>query len=91
MELLPLAEDLEKLRKSVLSKMTSNAEVLEQQPQLEIWNELAQATLARLVMFNKRKGGEASKMLVESYLNNPEILSSLSGLKRSYPERKWEK
>ena len=89
-DLLPLAEDLEKLRKSVLSKMSSNAEILEQHPQLEVWSELAQATLARLVMFNKRRGGEASKMLVKSYLerpdwsqvNNAEILSSLSGFER---------
>ena len=56
-DLLPLAEDLEKLRKSVLSKMSSNAEILEQHPQLEVWSELAQATLVRLVMFNKRRGG----------------------------------
>ena len=62
--LLPLAEDLEKLRKSVLSKMSSNAEILEQHPQLEVWSELAQATLVRLVLFYKGRGGEASKMLV---------------------------
>jgi len=30
---------------------------------VEAWSHLAQATLARLVMFNKRRGGEASKML----------------------------
>ena len=33
-DLLPLAEDLEKLRKTVLSKMSSNAEFLEERPQL---------------------------------------------------------
>ena len=94
-ELLPLAEDLEKLRKSVISKMSSSADVLEQQPQLEVWSDLAQATLARLVMFNKRRGGEASKMLVESYLNrpdwkqvnNPEIMSSLSDFERELSKR----
>jgi len=52
-ELLPLAEDLEKLRKSLLAKISSNVERLEQQPQLEVWSDLAQATLARLVIFNK--------------------------------------
>lgn len=98
-ELLPLAEDLEKLRKSVLSKMSSSAQVLqEQQPQLEVWSQLAQATLARLVMFNKRRGGEASKMLVESYLNrpdwtqvnNPEIMSTLSAFERELSKRQVE-
>lgn len=47
--------------------MSSNEEILEQHPQLEVWSELAQTTLVRLVMFNKKRGGEASKMLVKSY------------------------
>lgn len=89
-ELLPLANDLEKLRKSLLAKMSSNVERLEQHPQLEVWSDLAQATLARLVIFNKRRGGEASKLLIESYLERPdwsqvnstEVLSSLSGFEK---------
>ena len=47
--------------------MSSNAEILEQHPQLEVWSEVALATLVRLVMFNKRRGREASKMFVKSY------------------------
>ncbi|XP_068746319.1 uncharacterized protein [Montipora capricornis] len=95
-ELLPLAEDLEKLRTSVLSIISSTAQVLQEgQPQLEVWNQLAQATLARLVMFNKRRGGEASRMLVESYVNrpdwsqvnNPEIMSTLSDFERQLSKR----
>lgn len=95
-ELLPLAEDLEKLRKSVLSIISSTAQVLQEgRPQLEVWNQLAQATLARLVMFNKRRGGEASRMLVESYvnrpdwslINNPEIMSTPSDFERQLSKR----
>ena len=70
--------------------MSSITRVVEQQPQQVAWSELAQATLARLVMFNKKRGGEASKMLPESFLetpdwtqvNSPEILSSPSGFER---------
>ena len=95
-ELLSLAEKLEMLRKSVLSIMSSTAHVLQEgQPLLEVWNQLAQATLARLVMFKKRKGGEASRMLVESYVNrphwsqvtNPEIMSTLSDFERQLSKR----
>lgn len=94
-EILPLAEDLEKLRRSLLSKISSSTQVLAEQPQLEAWSHLAQATLARLVIFNKRRGGEASKMLSESYLhrpdwkqvNNPEIVASLSGFERELSRR----
>lgn len=89
-ELLPLADDLDKLRKSLLAKMSSNMERLEQEPQLEVWGDLAQATLARLVIFNKRRGGEASKLLTESFLERPdwsqvnstEVLSSLNGFEK---------
>ena len=72
-ELLLLAEDLKKLRKCVLSIISSTAQILQEgQPQLEVWNQQAQATLARLVMFNKGRGGEASRLLVESYVNRPD-------------------
>lgn len=94
-EILPLAEDLEKLRKSILFKISSSTQILSEQPQLGAWSQLAQATLARLVIFNKRRGGEASKMLSESYrhrpdwkqVNNPEIMASLSEFERELAKR----
>ena len=94
-EILPLAKDLEKLRRSILSKISSSTSILTEQPQLEAWSQLAQATLARLVIFNKRRGGEASKMLSESYhhrpdwkqVNNPEIMASLSDFERELSKR----
>ena len=75
--------------------MSSSVQLLEEQPQLQAWSDLAQATLARLVMFNKRRGGEASKMLLSSYLsrpdwtkvNNPEIMSALSSFERELSRR----
>lgn len=94
-QLLPLADDLDKLRKFVLVKMSSGVQLLEEQPQLQAWSDLAQATLARLVIFNKRRAGEASKMLLNSYLsrpdwtkvNNPEIMSALSSFERELSRR----
>ena len=95
MQLLPLADDLDKLRKFVLIKMSSSVHLLEEQPRVQAWSDLAQATLARLVMFNKRRGGEASKMLLSSYLsrpdwtkvNNPEIMSALSSFEKELSRR----
>ena len=94
-QLLPLADDLDKLRKFVLVKMFSSVKQLEEQPQLQAWSDLAQATLARLVIFNKRRAGEASKMLLNSPLsrpdwtkvNNPEIMSALSSFERELSRR----
>ena len=75
--------------------MSSGVQLLEEQPQLQAWSDLAQATLARLVIFNKRRAGEASKMLLNSYLsrpdwkkvNNPEIMSALSSFERELSRR----
>lgn len=76
--------------------MSSSVQLLEEQPQLQAWSDLAQATLAcRLVMFNKRRGGEASKMLLDSYLNrpdwtkvnSPEIMSILSSFEKELSRR----
>ena len=39
-QLLPLADDLDKLRKFVLIKMSSSVQLLEEQPQLQAWNDL---------------------------------------------------
>ena len=40
-QLLPLADYLDKLQKFVLIKMSSSVQLLEEQPQLQAWNDLA--------------------------------------------------
>ena len=68
---------------------------LRKQPNIEDWSLLAQATLTRLVMFNKRRGGEASKLPLEAYENRPdwglvnssEIMKSLNKFERELSKR----
>ena len=93
-DLLPLAEDLKKLRKSVLERVSQYTDSLQRNPSLEAWGLLAKATLGRLVMFHKRRGGEASKMLLASYDARPDWtrvnsqeMSSLDALER---ELSWK-
>ena len=94
-DLLPLAEDLKTLRNYVLGRVSLYTKSLEHQPSLEAWGQLAQATLTRLVMFNKRRGGEASKILLESYtgrpdwttVNSQEIMSSLDAFERELSKK----
>ena len=59
-DVLPLAEDFEKLRRYIDKVISTSIVSLKRHPTLEDWSLLAQATLSRLVMFNKRRGGEAS-------------------------------
>ena len=52
-DVLPLAEDLEKLREHIQLTINKSAEALQNHPDGESWSSLAQSTLTRLIMFNK--------------------------------------
>ena len=57
-------------------------------PEYTTWKKLAQVTMSRLILFNKRRSGEVSCLLLKSYQDRPkweegvnkEILDSLQGL-----------
>ena len=91
LHVLPLAEDLAKLRDYIHKSMS----LLKKHPNLEDWRLLAQARLTRLVMFNKRRGGEASKLSLQAYRNRPdwdlvnssEIMKSLNKFERELSKR----
>ena len=65
------------------------------QPQLDDWSLLAQFTLTRLVIFNKRRGGEASKLALKVYqerldwskANSSEITKSLNEFEKELSRR----
>ena len=94
-DVLPLTKDLEKLRGHLEHAINVSAKALEHYPNPENWSALAQSTLTRLIMFNKRRGGEASKLLMTSYLgwpdwtkaNSHEIMESLNEFERDLSKR----
>ncbi|KAL3854014.1 hypothetical protein ACJMK2_013298 [Sinanodonta woodiana] len=57
-----------------------------------IWRQLAETTLAKVVIFNKIRGGEAAQLLLETYAKrgfwkskaNEEILNSLSSVEKLF-------
>ena len=44
---------------------------LRKKASLQSWAELCKCTQVRLITFNKRRSGEASRMLVSDYLQRP--------------------
>lgn len=69
--------------------MTKQTESLKQKPTYDTWKKLANATLARLICFNKRRANEPSKILVEKYRTltswqnaNAELVGRLSALEK---------
>ena len=94
-DVLPLAEDLDKLRKYIDNVISTSVVCLKKHPNLDDWSLLAQATLSRLVIFNKRQGGEASTIRLDAYQSRPdwrlanssEIMKSLNKLEQELSKR----
>ena len=94
-QILPLTEDLVKVKRRMLKEMTMKTRDLSSSPEYTAWRKLAQVMMSRLILFNKRRGGEVSRPLLKSYQDKPkweegmnkEILDSLQGLELALIKR----
>lgn len=67
-KLLPLTSDLVKLNKYVSQQIEYYTDLLTRQSSSkDAWYNLATLTLSRVILFNKRRGGEASRMQLSHY------------------------
>ncbi|XP_052759701.1 uncharacterized protein LOC128202688 isoform X2 [Mya arenaria] len=89
-QVIPLTDDLVKLKNHLSSRMSALAEKLQSSPAYKVWRELAEVTMVKILLLNKRRGAEASKLLISAYQSRPnweettnkEILGSLSPLEK---------
>lgn len=94
-QLLPLTQDLVTLQSYQLRTMNELGQQLNSCPSAEIWMKLAKVALSRLIVFNKRRGGEAACMHLSSYISRPnwrapsteEFKANLSGIERKLCDR----
>jgi len=85
--MLPLAEDLQKLQSFLKAPADSLMENVKHQPLLKDLSQLARLTLTQLILFNRRRGGEAQRLLCENYQSRnhcveEDIARGLSDLER---------
>jgi hypothetical protein len=70
-KLLPISEDVVKLHKYLHSEMDDCTSLLaksnERQENEQTWRRLASATLTQIIVFNRRREGEVSRMTVDDY------------------------
>ncbi|XP_057666792.1 uncharacterized protein LOC130900289 [Diorhabda carinulata] len=66
-DLLPVTDDLVKLNKFLNSEINK----IKENVCNENYSKLLSLTLARIIMFNKRRSGEAAKMTLNQYLSKP--------------------
>ncbi|XP_060083514.1 uncharacterized protein LOC132562769 [Ylistrum balloti] len=93
--LLPLTEDVIKLRRYLLDEQQRLIPQLRSAPSVSVWRTLAQVALTRVTVFNKRRGGETGQILLETYQNrinwneagNAEVLGTLQPLEKKLLER----
>lgn len=66
-QLLPFAEDVKKMHKHLKEQRKHFLPKLEKEPNKKNWAELAKITLCDVILFNRRREGEVSKMSLNAY------------------------
>ena len=64
---LPLAEDVKTMHNHLDEKARECVEALACTPTSSLWSKLCQVTLTQVVLFNRRRGGEAERVLLSVY------------------------
>ena len=70
-EMVPLASDLKALMQFLQNQIQALKKELRVTATPEVWAKLAEVTLSQMIIFNKRRSGEASRLLVKSYEGRP--------------------
>lgn len=90
-ELLRITEDLLKLNNYLEENIKR---IIDSNPDVIDWMDFASMVLSRLILFNKRRSGEAARMKLLDYLNRPEshihseeLRKSLSEVEKTLSER----
>jgi len=94
-QLLPVTEDLLKVKEHLTKGIGILTRELSKNPSLLVWRSLAEMVGTRLTMFNRRRANEVYNILVDRYLNKHkrkgaemgEIVESLTPLERTLMAR----
>ena len=69
---LPLTEDIVQLNKYLHAKLHELVIEVGNRMTYDAWRDLAEVLLCNLIIFNKRRGGETSKILLTEFVNRPD-------------------
>lgn len=88
-KLIPLAEDVKKMHMHMADKQKQYYRQLLDEKISKNWSNLAKVILAQIILFNRRREGEVSKMLLEAFITrdnsplNEDIGEALTALEKS--------
>ncbi|XP_013885514.1 uncharacterized protein LOC106533655 [Austrofundulus limnaeus] len=87
-QLIPLAEDVKKMHQYLHTKRMECQRNLKEQAEKKNWAELAKITLCEVIIFNRRREGEVSKMSLNAFtlrdtsVTHPDVELALSELEK---------
>ena len=87
-QLLPFAEDVKKMHQYLVIKRKACQTNLEEEQTKKHWAELAKTTLCEVILFNRRREGEVSKMSLAAFtlrdtsVTHPDVELALSDLEK---------
>ena len=87
-QLLPFAEDVKKMHQYLDSQRTDCHKKLQEEEAKKRWVELAKITLCEVIIFNRRREGEVSKMPLNAFtlrdtsVTHPDVEFALSDLEK---------
>ncbi|XP_034545081.1 uncharacterized protein LOC117816825 isoform X3 [Notolabrus celidotus] len=87
-QLLPFAEDVKKMHEHLNVQRKDCQTKLQQEPNKKHWAELAKMTLCEVILFNRRREGEVSKMPLNGFLlrdtstTHPDVELALSDFEK---------
>ncbi|XP_051734581.1 uncharacterized protein LOC127504143 isoform X42 [Ctenopharyngodon idella] len=85
---LPFTQDVSLLHKFLATERAKCMKDLEEEPNIKSFGNLAQVTLTQVVLFNRRRQGEVSKMELQAFTSrnrtelNPDIMMGLTEFER---------
>ena len=75
-EMLPLTDDLFLLKNFLMQTMEDQNKHITVDPFYASWRALAESTLSRIIRFNKRRGSEASNILLQMFATRLNCVAS---------------
>ena len=88
-EMLPVTEDLVLLKNFLIQTMEGENKHITEDPSYASLRALAEATQSRIILFNKRRGSEASNLLLQTYATRPNRVASVN--KEILDSCKWKR
>lgn len=91
-QVLPFTEDVKTLHAFLTSTMKELVSVLQDEPNEKSYATLCKVTLTQIILFNRRREGEVSRMMLQSYTSkdqtpvNKDVAVGLSGFEKKLCE-----